>query len=148
MLILCPSKVTFSLPFNSWRSLSFSASSSILFSVCALISSSGSKVTVPSKPSTTAVIPVLSSSRSIGTPIRAGMFIIRARIAVWELVEPWTVTNARILSLSIWTVSLGLKSSATITDGSIELKSVSSCPLKLRTRRSEISLISAERAFM
>ena len=37
----------------------------------------------------------------IYTPINAGIFIIRARIAVWEFVEPCTVTNARILSLSI-----------------------------------------------
>ena len=44
-----------------------------------------------------------------GTPISAGMFIIRARIAVWELVEPCTVTNPRILSLSNCTVSLGVQ---------------------------------------
>ena len=45
---------------------------------------------------------------------------ILARIAVWELVEPCTVTKARIFDLSICTVSLGLKSSATMMEGQRE----------------------------
>lgn len=85
-------------------------------------------------------------SSSNGTPISAGIFIIRARIAVWEFVEPCTVTKARILLLSICTVSLGVRSSATMIDGSMVLQSICSSPDRLRTSRLEISLTSAERA--
>ena len=148
MLILRPSGVIFSFPFNSSRSFCFSASSCILFSVSFCTSSSGSKITWPEKPSTTAIMPVFRLFKSIGTPINAGIFIIRARIAVWELVDPCTVTNASIFSLSICTVSLGVKSSATIIDGSVFSQSGCSSPLKLLTRRLDISFTSAERALM
>ncbi len=84
----------------------------------------------------------------MGTPISAGMFIILARIAVWELVEPCTVTKARIFDLSICTVSLGLKSSATMMEGSMDARSTSSCPIRFLTRRLEISFTSAALAFM
>ena len=94
------------------------------------------------------IVPEWRLSSSTGTPISAGMFIIRARIAVWEFVEPWTVTNARILRLSICTVSLGVRSSATMMDGSICAQSSSSSPLRFRIRRFEISFTSAERACM
>ena len=68
--------------------------------------------------------------------------------SVWELEEPFLVTNARTLLLSICTVSLGARSSATIIDGSAASISPSSCPDNTRTRRSEISFTSAALAFM
>ncbi len=67
-------------------------------------------------PSTTAIFPSMDSSYSI--LISAGMFIVLARIAVCELEEPCLVTNASTLLLSICTVSLGARSSATTITGS------------------------------
>ena len=105
-----------------------------------MVASSGSTQNTASLPSTMPIVPEWRLSSSTGTPISAGMFIIRARIAVWEFVEPWTVTNARILRLS--------RSSATMMDGSICAQSSSSSPLRFRIRRFEISFTSAERACM
>ena len=45
-------------------------------------------------------------------PITAGIFMFLASMAVWEFDEPCAVTNARTLSLSSATVSLGARSSA------------------------------------
>ena len=80
--------------------------------------SSGSRIRLPLSPSTMAMVPLFRASSSAGTEISAGMFIIRARIEVWELAEPFKVTKARIFALSIWTVSEGVRSSATIMEGS------------------------------
>ncbi len=69
------------------------------------------------------------------------MLIVRARIAVWELVEPSFVTNANNLLLSICTVSLGAKSFAAIIQGSTR-SSFAQPPVNMRTIRSDISLTS------
>ena len=74
-----------------------------------------------------------------------GIFIMRARIAVWELAEPFWVTMARILSFSNCTVSLGARSSARIITGSGIASALTCVPLKIAIRRPEISLISAAR---
>ena len=77
-----PSFVTVSCPFICCSSCCFSASSAMRAFVCSHTSLEGSTTKVPANPSTTACIPFCRASSSTGTPIRAGMFIIRARIAV------------------------------------------------------------------
>ena len=80
--------------------------------------SSGSTYRTPLVPSTIANFPSTVSSSATSVPIRAGMLIVRARIAVWELTEPCTVTKDSTLSFSSCTVSDGAKSSARIITGS------------------------------
>ena len=74
--------------------------------------------------------------------------MVLARIAVWEFAEPYLVTNPNSLDLSICTVSLGAKSSATRMTGSSI--SAISCPFPLSTLTilSEISFTSAALAFI
>ena len=103
---------------------------------------------VPLKPSTTAFAPLYSSSRATSVCTSAGIFMDLASIAVWELVEPCLVTMARILLLSICTVSLGDKSSASRTTGSSEAMPSSPTPARMRISLLEISSTSAERAFI
>ena len=74
--------------------------------------------------------------------IRAGIFMVRARMAVWEFSEPRRVRNARIFSLSSWTVSLGVRSSATRITGSRVSRDSSFPPLRQRISRLEISTTS------
>ena len=69
--------------------------------------------------------------------------MVLARIAVCEFADPSLVTNARSFSLSIWTVSLGARSSATTITGSSPIAPPLSLPLKIFTIRSEISFTSA-----
>ena len=144
--ILCPLFVSVVLPFNSLSIALWRNSSSFWSWYFFRVSASGSTIREPVLPSTTAIFPSMLSSYSI--LISAGIFIVLARIAVWELEEPFLVTNARTLLLSICTVSLGARSSATIIDGSAASISPSSCPDNTRTRRSEISFTSAALAFM
>ena len=73
--------------------------------------------------------------------------MVRARMAVWEFSEPRRVRNARIFSLSSWTVSLGVRSSATRITGS-RVSRDSSLPPRQRISRLEISTTSAARACM
>ncbi len=101
---------------------------------------------IPSYPSTIASFPSQSSSYS--TPIKAGMFIILARIAVWELVDPFLVTNAKTFVLSSCKVSLGAKSSATKIYGSSVRNELSAFPCNILIRRLEISFTSAARSFI
>ena len=61
--------------------------------------------------------------------------------------EPGAMDFIKEIS-SICTVSLGLRSSATMMAGSEEFRSISSFPCRFCTRRLEISLISAALAFM
>ena len=58
------------------------------------------------------------------------------------------VTNPRIFSLSMPIVSLGVRSSATIMDGTMDAGSVSFFPVKLRIRRLEISFTSSALALI
>ena len=51
--------------------------------------------------------------------VSAGIFIVRARIAVCELEDPYIVAKPRTLLLSSCTVSLGARSSAAIIHGSV-----------------------------
>jgi len=76
-------------------------------------------MTVLFMPSTIAILPF--TSFGIGTCTSAGMFMVRARIAVWELGEPALVTNERTMAWSSWTVSDGARSSATRMTGSVKL---------------------------
>ena len=138
-----PDFVTVSLPFISSRSLLFSSSFSWSTWYLASVSSSGSMMTLPFIPSTIASFP--STSFGISTWTSAGMFIVRARIAVWEFVEPALVTNARTISLSSCTVSDGARSSATRMIGSVKLLASAPPPIRSATRREEISLTSAAR---
>ena len=73
--------------------------------------------------------------------------MMRARMAVWLLEEPWRVTKARILSLGSCTVSLGVRSSATRMPGSSMEKPVLP-PHRMFTRRVAMSFTSTERACM
>ena len=70
-------------------------------------------------PSTIAILPSMPSGTGVHTS--AGMFIVRARIAVWELVDPSLVTNASTLERSSWIVSLGARSSARMIACSISM---------------------------
>ena len=70
----------------------------------------------------------------------------RARIAVWELADPSSVTKARILVLSICTVSLGARSLASRITGSSQASSASGRPRRILTTRSATSRMSAARA--
>ena len=98
----------------------------------------------PNVPSTIPNFPSILSSSSIGVPISAGIPIVLARIAVCELTEPFTLTKDNILSLSIWTVSDGARSSATMITGSSAITEASACPLSILIRRSDISFTSAD----
>ena len=131
-----------SFPFSSARSCFWRTSSSFFACIPARSASSGSMISVPLCPSTIAVLPFHSSLT--GIPTRAGIPMVRAKIAVWELEEPSVVTKASRLSLSICTVSLGARSSAMIITGSM-ISCLSVCPIRMRIRRSEISLTSAAR---
>ena len=88
------------------------------------------------------VKPSISSSRTPFVPIRAGIPIVLASIAVCELTEPLTLTNDNIFSLSICTVSDGAKSSAMIIDGSSDSIVLLLPPLRIVISLSEISLTS------
>ena len=83
-------------------------------------------ISFPSYPSTIPNLPSQSSGKS--TPIRAGIFIVRARIAVCEFVDPPRVTNERTMFLSSCTVSDGARSSARRIDGSSPVIFDSSTP--------------------
>ena len=138
-----PPVVTLSFPFScSKSSLAFSSSfkSALYFSK---VASSGSTINSAFAPSIIPVFPFHSSL--IFTPIIAGIFIVLAKIAVWEFEEPSSVTKPRSFSLSSCTVSLGARSFATtITDSSKFPISIS--PLKIRMTRSLISFTSTLRA--
>ena len=69
--------------------------------------------------------------------------MVRARIAVWELVDPSFVTKERTKDLSNCTVSDGAKSSANKMTGSVELIPPATTPDNTFTTRLEISLMSA-----
>ena len=81
-------------------------------------------------------------------PITAGIFMFLASMAVWEFDEPCAVTNARTLSLSSATVSLGARSSAQTIMLSQDSAELSAVPVRLAIMRLEISRTSAERACM
>ena len=76
------------------------------------------------------------------------MFMVRARMAVWLLEEPWRVMKPRSLDLSSCTVSLGVRSSATRMAGLSDIMSASSTPISTLTTRREMSFTSAARARM
>ena len=100
---------------------------------------------MPSLPSTTAITPSVVSSSGISVPINAGIAMVLAKIAVWEFVEPCTVTNESTLSLSSCTVSDGARSSAKMITGSSVVTPVFPAPERLFNTLSEISFTSAAR---
>ena len=140
--------VIFSLPLRLARSFFCSSSLALFSRIISSTVSSGLIYTVPLVPSTIARHPSISSSRSTGVLTKAGMPIVLARIAVWEFVEPCTVTKASTLSLSNWTVSDGARSSAIIITGSSPVKPEDELPLKTLITRSDISFTSAARSFI
>ena len=75
------------------------------------------------------------------------MPMVRARMAVWLLVEPPRVTNPRSFRLSSCTVSLGDRSSAIRMKGSSQ-SGFSSAPARTAWSRWATSRTSAARACM
>ena len=149
MLILRPSRVIFSLPLSSCKRRFFSSSARCFSRYFLQVPSSGSTNISPVKPSTIALQPSWISFRKLSpAPITAGIFIFLASIAVWELDEPWAVTNARTLSLSSETVSLGAISEAQIMTFSSEKFPFEVSPVRLLIILFEMSRTSAARAFM
>ena len=78
----------------------------------------------------------------------AGMPMVLARIAVWLDPDPPSVTNARILFLSSWMVSLGARSSAASITGTSESMPPCTTPNRILSMRPETSLTSAALACM
>ena len=145
-LMCFPSRVTSSLFFSCCRS-SLCRSSSCCFSRYAFrVSASGFRISSPAMPSMTAMSPSISGPTWI--PIRAGIFMVLARIAVWELALPSSVTNPSSLDLFICTVSLGARSLAARITGSSPGSFPSRRPWRMPTTRSAMSFTSAERACM
>lgn len=73
------------------------------------------------------------------------MFMVRAKIAVWELALPCSVTNPNTMDLSNCTVSLGARSVAAIMDGSVNSTALFPAPDKISSNLSEMSFTSAAR---
>ena len=138
-----PSKVTSSLPLSSCKRAFFSLSLRCSSCIADKVASSGSIYTTPLVPSTTPSLPLRDSSMTISEPIKAGIPIVLARMAVCELTEPFCVTNDNILLLSIWTVSDGARSSATIITGSAASTPLSVLPESIPNSLSVMSLTSA-----
>ena len=97
----------------------------------------------PLFPSTIPIWPSTLSSRGTSAPISAGIPIVLASIDVWELTDPFSLTNDNILLLSICTVSEGARSSARTITGSSELIPPFLPPMSILIIRSVISLTSA-----
>ena len=74
--------------------------------------------------------------------------MVRAKMAVWLLEEPWRVMKPRSFVLSSCTVSLGVRSSATRMAGWSAIMSASPTPRRTLTTRREMSFTSAARARM
>ena len=74
------------------------------------------------------------------------MFMLRARIAVWEFGEPCSVINPSSMSFSNCTVSLGARSSAIRITGWVRKPDSTASPESIFTRRFVISFTSAARA--
>ncbi len=146
--IFCPSFVTGFMPFSFCRSF-FCVSDFCFFScICIIVSMSGSIYTSPLKPSTIISAPLYLAFVIPLAPITAGMFIVLARIEVWELELPFSVTKARIFDLSSCTVSEGARSSAPTITGTSDLIPVSSALASIEISLSDISLTSAALACM
>ena len=142
-LIFCPLLVTFSFPLSCSRSAFCSWSFARFSSMTFIVSSSGSMYNIPVNPSITAILPSYFVNRSSPSPITAGIFIVRARIAVCELEDPYIVAKPRTLLLSSCTVSLGARSSAAIIHGSVISFIPPDTPHKISNTRSDTSFTSA-----
>ena len=92
-----------------------------------------------------AISPSYFGLRASPIPITAGIFIVLARIAVWELDEPYIVANPSTFSLSSCTVSLGARSSAATIQGSVISRVPLLTPQRISSTRSETSFTSAAR---
>ena len=92
----------------------------------------------------TAIFP--SQYSFTGTETSAGMFMLRARIAVWEFGDPCSVINPSSMSFSSWTVSLGARSSAIRITGFVRKPDSTASPERIFSSRSVMSFTSAARA--
>ena len=94
----------------------------------------------------TAILPSQSSLISLHW-IRAGMFMLRARMAVWLLALPSRVTKPSSRLLSSRTVSEGARSSATRMEGSVPCMLSTSVPCRMSSMAWAMSMTSALRAW-
>ena len=116
------------------------------FTISDFVFSSGSIYMKPEEPSTIAYFPSNSGFNIPFTEIKAGIPIVRAKIAVCDMEEPFSVTNARIFDLSSCMVSLGARSSAAKITASPKFCEDVPPLLKFEMTRSDISLTSAARS--
>ena len=142
----CPSRLIFSSPLSFCSSSCFSWYSACFSRYSFRVSSSGSMNSFPVAPSTMPIFPSYSSVSPSPRPMIAGIFIVRAKIAVWEFVEPPCVTKDSTISLSSCTVSLGAKSSEAKMTGVSVTSPPSWLPDRIDTTRSEMSFTSAARS--
>ncbi len=115
-------------------------------STSAIRSSSGSTTTEPSRPSIATVVPLSTAATMPSQPTTAGMPSDRARMAAWLVGDPVPVTIPTMRSRGRPAVWLGVRSVATITDGSAGTGGAKGRPCSRATTRSRTSSMSATRA--
>ena len=113
-------------------------------SVC----SEGEMMTKPLNPSSNTVWPGFNSSIASPSPSTAGICSDRARMAVWEVRLPTSVTKPSTLAGSSCAVSDGVRSLATTMQGSVRSLTPARCgwPTRLPRTRWVTSRMSAARS--
>ena len=128
----------------TWASASASVRTRIRSLASATVSSSGSSTIVPASPSSTAMAP--SDTSMWPTPTMAGTPIDRARIAVCDTADPTSVQKASAMPWGRLTVSDGVRSWATMIDGTCtSARPPCSMPSRARTTCWPMSRMSTAR---